>query len=113
MRVDAVHVVALLVRDHLERELVVVAQKECPLGRFRDRRCLREDIDDREAVFHADGHEEPRHQRKVERHVALVTVAEVGDSIFRPLIRLGEEHPVPVAAVDVAAEFLEERVRFR
>ena len=39
--VDAVHVVAILVGDHLERQLVVVAQERRPLAARRDRRRLR------------------------------------------------------------------------
>ena len=40
LRVRAVHVVALLVGDHLERQLVVVAQEQRPLRGVRDRRRL-------------------------------------------------------------------------
>ena len=93
-RVDAVHVVALLVGHHLERQLVVVAQEQRPLGVLRDRRRLLEDVDDREAVLHPDRHEHPRHDREVEGHVAFVAVAEVRDRVLRPLVRLGEQHPV-------------------
>jgi hypothetical protein len=93
-RVEPVHVVALLVGDHLERQLVVVAQEERPLAVLGDRRRLLQDVDDRKAVLHAQRHEHPRHQREVERHVALVAVAEVGDRVLRPLVRLGEEHAV-------------------
>ena len=53
VRVGAVHVVALLVGDHLERQLVVVAQEQRPLAVLGDRRRLLEDVDDREAVLHA------------------------------------------------------------
>ena len=30
----------------------------------------------------------------MERHVAFVAVAEIGDGVFGPLIGLGEKHPV-------------------
>ena len=46
------------------------------------------------AVFLADRHEHPRHQREVERHVAFVAVAEVRADVGRPLVRLGEQHAV-------------------
>ncbi len=72
LSVDAVHVVAVLVGDHFEGQLVVIAQEDRPLAALRDRRRLLEDIDDREAVLHVNCHEEPRHQREMEGHVALV-----------------------------------------
>ncbi len=55
--VDAVHVIALFVRDHLQRQLVVVAQEHRPLAVVGDRRRLLQDVDDREAVLHAHRHE--------------------------------------------------------
>ena len=109
--VHAVHVVPLLVGDHLQRQLVVVAEKQRPLARLRDRGRLRDDVDDREAVLHADRHEQARHQRKVEGHVALVAGAEVGDRVLGPLVGLGEQHAVRVPLVDVPPEFLQKRVR--
>ena len=77
-RVGAVHVVALLVGHHLQGELVVVAQEQRPLAVRGDLRRLLQDVDDREAVLHVQRHEQPRHEREVEGHVALVAVAEVG-----------------------------------
>ncbi len=94
VRVGAVHVVALFVGHHLERELVVVAQEHRPLAVRRDLRRLRQDVDDREAILHVNRHEHPRHDRKVEVHVALVAVAEVGGGVLGPLVRLGEQHAV-------------------
>ena len=49
--------------------------------------------------------------REVERHVALVAVAEVGGRVLRPLVRLGEQHPVREPLVDVGAQLAQERVR--
>ena len=40
VRVDAIHVIALLVGHHLERELVMVAQENGPLAILGDRRRL-------------------------------------------------------------------------
>jgi hypothetical protein len=88
-----VHVVALLVGDHLEGQLVVVAQEDAPLGAVGDRRGLGHDLSDRARVLLAGGHEHARHQREVEAHVALVAVAEVVDDVGRPLVGLGEQHP--------------------
>ena len=82
--VHAVHVVALLARHHLERELVVVAQEDRPLAVGRDVGRLREDLDDRVAVFLRDRHVHARHQREVVGHLAFVAVAEVLAHVFRP-----------------------------
>ncbi len=49
--------------------------------------------------------------REMEGHVAFVAVAEVGDRVLRPLVRLGEQHPVLVVRVDVARAALQEVVR--
>ena len=111
LRVLLVHVVALLVGDHLERQLVVVAQEEPPLGAVGDRRRLLEDLDDRQRVLAAHRHEHARHDREVERHVALVAVAEVLDDVVGPLVRLGEQDAVRVARVDLGAHALQEGVR--
>ena len=113
VRVGAVHVVALLVGHHLQRQLVVVAQEQRPLAVVGDLRRLRQDVDDREAILHVNRHEHPRHDREVEVHVALVAVAEVGGGVLGPLVRLGEQHPVLEARVDVRAQLLEEGVGLR
>ena len=76
-----------------------------------NRRRLLQDVDDRKAVFHVDGHEQPRHDRKVKGRVAFVAVAEIGDRVLGPLIRLGQQHAARERLVDVVAQFLEKRVR--
>ncbi len=43
--------------------------------------------------------------------MALVAVAEVGNGVLGPLVRLGEEHPVAVVAVHVGPHPLQEGVR--
>ena len=111
--VDAVHVVALLVGDHLERQLVVVAEKERPLGRRGDRRRLRQDVHDGEPILHPERHEHPGHQGKVERHVAFVSFAEIRGRVLGPLVGLGEEHPVGEVPLDVAAQRLQKGVGLR
>jgi hypothetical protein len=113
LRVHPVHVVALAVRDHLERELVVIAQENGPLTVLRDIRRLPHDLGDRIAVLEGHGHEDARHQREVIGHVALITVAEILAHVFRPLIRLGEEHAALVVRVHRGAHALEHLVRFR
>ena len=102
VRVDAVHVIPLLVGDHLERELVVVAEEQRPLGRIRDRRRLGEHVDDRKAILHPEAHEQPGHQREVKDHLALAPVPEVGGGVVGPLVRSGEQHSIRVALVDVS-----------
>ena len=50
-------------------------------------------------------HEHARHDREMERHVALVAVAEIGDGVFRPLIRFRQQHPVRYFASTCARSF--------
>ena len=69
-----VHVVPLLVGDHLEGQLVVVAQEDPPLAAVGDLRGLGEDLGDRVALLPPHRHEHAGHQREVEAHVALVAV---------------------------------------
>ena len=107
------HGVALLVGDHLQRELVVVPEEERPLAPRRDRWGLRQDVGEGEAVLQVDGHEDARHHREVERHVALVAAPEVGHRVLGPLVGLGEEHPALEARVHVGAQLAQERVRLR
>ena len=61
-----VHVVALFVGDHLEGELVVVAQEDPPLASVGDGRGLSQDLGDRETLLAADGHEHAGHEGEVE-----------------------------------------------
>ncbi len=111
LRIDPVHVVALLVGHHLERQLIVVAQEERPLRGVGDGRRLVEDVDDREPILHPQRHVHPWHEREVERHVALVAGAEVGHGVLGPLVGLGEQHPVAMVLVDVRAKLAQEPVR--
>ncbi|CAM5693532.1 hypothetical protein SGLAM104S_08783 [Streptomyces glaucescens] len=112
-----VHVVALFVGDHLQGQLVVVAQEDAPLAVGGDGRGLGQDLRDGVAGFAADGHEDAGHDREVEGHVALVAaagvVAEVVDHVLRPLVRLREEDRVRVVGVDLLAHPLQELVRRR
>ncbi len=105
--VGAQHQVAFFLGDHLEGQLVVVAQERRPLAALGRRRGLLEDVDDRRAVLHLQRHEQPRHHREVEVHVALVAVAEVRGSVLGPLVGLGEQHPALVLGVHVRADPLE------
>ncbi len=91
----------------------MVAEEGGPLALLGNSRGLLEDVDDREPVLHLQRHEEPRHDREVEGHVALVAFAEVGDGILGPLIRLGEQHPPRILLVHPAAQFPQKGVRFR
>ena len=111
MGVDPVHVVPLLVCYHLERQLVVVPQKEGPLADLGDLRGLRQDVDDGVPVLHPDRHEHPRHEGEVKGHVALVPVPEIVDRVLRPLVRLGQKQPVAELFVDALPDPLEHLVR--
>ena len=107
-RVRPVHVVALLVGHHLEGQLVVVAEEQRPLRVGRCVGRLGQDVDDREAVLLPRRHEDPRHQRKVEGHVAEVALSQVGDRVLGPLVGLGEQHAAGEALVDVCPQPPEE-----
>ncbi len=85
----------------------MIAKEDRPLATSGDGRRLIEDIDNREAVFHLDGHEDARHQRKMEGHVAFVAAAEIGGSIFRPLVRFRQEDAVFEGFVEMGAQLLE------
>jgi hypothetical protein len=108
LRVGPVHVVPLLVGDHLERELVVVAEKERPLAVGRLGGALRQDVDHGEAILLPGRHEHARHEREVKGHVAHVALAHVLDGILGPLVGLGQEHPVLEARIDVGPQLAEE-----
>ena len=108
--VDLVHVVPLAVGDHLQGEFVVVAEKDAPLAVLRDLRGLLHDLHNRVPVLLRDRHVDARHEREVERHVALVAVPEVRQHVLRPLVRLGQEHPVVVALVQLGPHPLQDVV---
>ncbi len=111
--VEVPEVVALLVGHHLERQLVVVAQEDAPLAVGRDVRGLAQDVGDRMPVLLRDRHVHPRHHREVERHVALVAVAEIGQHVLGPLVGLRQQHPMGKVPVDLGADPLQHRVRLR
>ncbi|EKD34780.1 MAG: hypothetical protein ACD_75C02193G0002, partial [uncultured bacterium] len=108
-----VHIVPFRIGDHFKGQFVVVAQKECPLAVVRNGRSTVEDIGDWTAVFLAQGHEHPRHEREVKGHVAFVATAEIGQHVFRPLVGLGQEHPAGIVHVEMLAEDLEDFLGFR
>ncbi len=105
-----VHVVPLVVGDHLQGELVVVAEEQAPLAVLGDVRGAVEDLEHGRRVLPPQGHEHAGHHREVERHVALVAVAEVGDHVLGPLVGLGQQHPVRVLGVDRGPDPLQELV---
>ena len=107
-----VHVVALFVGHHLQRQLVMVAQEDRPLARRRDLRRLVHDLDDWMPLFLPQAHEHARHQREMKRHVAFVAIAEVGAHVRRPLVGFGQQHAPLVLGVELAADLLQHRVRF-
>ncbi len=102
--VGEVHVVALVVGDHLEGELVVIAEEEAPLTEVGDCGSLRHDVGDGEAVFLAESHVDARHQGEVEGHVALVAVAEVGTDICRPHVGFGKHEAILVFGIDYGSD---------
>ena len=74
---------------------------------------LIENVDNRRTIFPFHRHEHPRHEREVEIHVRLVAVAEIGDRVFRPLVRLGKQHLVVVVTIHMCAQAPQESVRLR
>ena len=112
-RIGEIHVVALVVGDHLQRQLVVVAQEQPPLAVVGNRRRLRHDVGDRLTVFLAKRHVNARHQRKMEGHVAFVAIAKIGAHVGRPLVGLGQNQAIRVVRVNGGAQRLDEPVRFR
>ena len=114
LRVHAVrqiHVVALVVGHHLERELVVVPQKERPLAAVGNGRRLLHDVGDRLSILQVQRHEDARHDREVIGHVAFVAVTEVGPHVGRQLVGLGQQHPAGMPRIDVRADRLDDGVR--
>jgi len=59
--VGDVHVIALVAGDHLEGQLIVVAEEKAPLAVVRDGGSLGDDVGDGEAVFLAQSHVDARH----------------------------------------------------
>ena len=112
-RVHLVHVVAFLAGHHLERQLVVVAQEDCPLAVVRNIRRLLHDLGDRVPVFLRDRHVHARHQREVICHVAFVAVAEILAHILGPLVGLGKQQHVRIVRVDQRAQLFQHDVCFR
>ena len=103
-RVGEVHVVALVVGDHLQREFIVVAQEQAPLAVIGNGRRLRHDVGDGQPVFLAQRHVDARHEREVERHVALVAVAEIRPHVGGPLVGLGQDQAVRILGIDGRAD---------
>ncbi len=104
--IHSVHVVPLLVRHHLQGQLVVIAQEKCPVTRLGDHGCLVKHIDDGKTIFHTDGDEHSRHEGEVEGHMAFIPIAKVGCSVLRPLVGFGQQHTVFEFLVYVAAYLL-------
>src|SRR5262245_12546810 len=109
--IGPVHVNTLFLADHLQRECVVIAQEDGPLRGRRNWRRLLEDVQNRQAIFHAQRDKEPRHEGEMKDHMTLVAVAKVGGSVFWPLIGLCQQHTIWVVLVDVAAQAAQRGMR--
>jgi trehalose synthase len=110
--VGEVHVIALVVSDHLEGELVMVAEEEAPLAVIGDGRGLGHDVGDGEAVLLPECHVDARHEGEMESHLALVAVAEVGAYVGGPHVGFGEDKTVLVLGIHDGANVLDEDVGF-
>jgi hypothetical protein len=107
LRVLPVHVVALLVGDHLEGQLVVVAQEEAPLADPGDLRRAVEDLVHRRRL----SRRTDMNMRGITgkwKHMwhSVALVAEVLDDVLGPLVGLREQHAVGYSASTVARTFL-------
>jgi len=85
----------------------MIPQKQTPLAVVRDRRCVREHIDDGMPILTTDSHEQPGHERKVKRHVKLIAIPEVGTDIGGPLIGFRQKDASPIGFVDLLSYFLQ------
>ncbi len=47
----------------------------------------------------------------MERHLALVAIAEIGGRVFWPLVRLGQQHPARIPGIDPRPEVFQDLVR--
>ena len=112
-RIGLPQIVALRIRHHFERQLVVIAQEDRPLAVVGNLRRLPHDVGDREAVLARQRHVHARHQREMERHVAFVALAEIVLGVLRPLVGLGEQHAARIGLVELGADALEHLVRLR
>ena len=68
------------------------------------RRRLVHDVGDWAAFLEVKPDEQARHQRKMERHVTRVAVAEIGADVRRRLVGFSQEHPIFVARVEMTAD---------
>ena len=101
IRVNTPHVIAFFVRHHFQGQLVMITQKHGPLAIVRNGGRLVENIDDRKSILHLQRHEHARHEGEVKTHVRFVTISEIGDRVFRPLVCLGQKHPARKLHVDM------------
>ena len=95
-------------RDHLQGELVVIAQEGAPLAAIRDLRGSGKDVGDAHPRVLSEGHEEAWHHREVEGHLALVAGPEVLDDVVGPLIGLTEQNASRIFPVDHGPQVLED-----
>src|SRR5579864_1698546 len=103
--VHVIHVVAFHVGHHLQGQFIMVAQEQGPLAGRRDFRSLLQDFGDWFSVFQLQSHEHPGHQRKMKRHMELVSGPEVWSKIGGPLVGLGQQH----SAAELFVEFSTQR----
>ncbi len=102
--------IALVLGDHLQGQLVVVPQEHGPLAGLGNLRCLPQDVGDRRAILLRDRQIHPRHERKVERHVAFVAIAEIEMGVLGPLVGLGQQHLVGMVRIHFGANPLQDVV---
>ncbi len=91
----------------------MIAQKESPLAAVGDRRRLRHDVGNGQAILLAKRHVDARHQGEMEGHVALVALAEVGAHVGRPLVGFRQDQSICVLGIDGGPNSLDDGMGLR
>jgi hypothetical protein len=91
----------------------MIAEKDGPLGIRRRCRSVPQNVDDRKPFLLLYGHEQPRHQGKIEAHMTFVVVTEIRRRFLGPLIGFRQEKTTGEFLIDASAKLFEERMRFR
>ena len=93
------HPLALLGRDHFQREFIVIAQEGAPLAILRDGRRAAHDLGHVFVASLFERHVDARHDREVKAHVEFIAVPEIWTHIFRLLIGFAKQNAARIMLV--------------
>src|SRR5215211_7977424 len=79
------HPLPLFLRDHLEGQLIVVAEEDTPLTVLRDGGCAAQDLPHILGASLFERHINTRHDREVESHLEFIAISKIRTDIFGPL----------------------------